>query len=331
VSTIVDMQTRQLGRTDLHITPIGFGAWAIGGEWRFGWGPQDDAESVAAIRQAVSRGMNWIDTAPAYGLGHSEDVVARALADIPRAERPYVFTKCSLVWGEDRVVTHNLSSASLRREVEDSLRRLQVEAIDLYQIHWPRWQAVSEPSPGSVEEAWHTLAELKQQGKLRHIGVSNFTVEDLKAAEAIAPVASLQPPYSMLRRAIEAEVLPYCLQTNIGVLVYSPMQSGLLTGAMTRERIEGLAASDWRRHNKEFQEPQLTANLALVEVLRGIGARHGRSPGEVAIAWTLRQPVVTAAIVGGRSASQVDGVVGAADVRLSTEELAEIETALPRG
>ena len=275
--------------------------------------------------------MNWIDTAPAYGLGHSEDVVARALADIPRAERPYVFTKCSLVWGEDRVVTHNLSSASLRREVEDSLRRLQVEAIDLYQIHWPRWQAVSEPSPGSVEEAWHTLAELKQQGKLRHIGVSNFTVEDLKAAEAIAPVASLQPPYSMLRRAIEAEVLPYCLQTNIGVLVYSPMQSGLLTGAMTRERIEGLAASDWRRHNKEFQEPQLTANLALVEVLRGIGARHGRSPGEVAIAWTLRQPVVTAAIVGGRSASQVDGVVGAADFRLSTEELAEIETALPRG
>jgi len=331
VSTIVDMQTRQLGRTDLHITPIGFGAWAIGGEWRFGWGPQDDAESVAAIRQAVSRGMNWIDTAPAYGLGHSEDVVARALADIPRAERPYVFTKCSLVWGEDRIVTHNLSSASLRREVEDSLRRLQVEAIDLYQIHWPRWQAVSEPSPGSVEEAWHTLAELKQQGKLRHIGVSNFTVEDLKTAEAIAPVASLQPPYSMLRRAIEAEVLPYCLQTNIGVLVYSPMQSGLLTGAMTRERIEGLAASDWRRHNKEFQEPQLTANLALVAVLRGIGARHGRSPGEVAIAWTLRQPVVTAAIVGGRSASQVDGVVGAADVRLSTEELAEIETALPRG
>ncbi len=325
------MQTRQLGRTDLHITPIGFGAWAIGGEWRFGWGPQDDAESVAAIRQAVSRGMNWIDTAPAYGLGHSEDVVARALADIPRAERPYVFTKCSLVWGEDRIVTHNLSSASLRREVEDSLRRLQVEAIDLYQIHWPRWQAVSEPSPGSVEEAWHTLAELKQQGKLRHIGVSNFTVEDLKTAEAIAPVASLQPPYSMLRRAIEAEVLPYCLQTNIGVLVYSPMQSGLLTGAMTRERIEGLAASDWRRHNKEFQEPQLTANLALVAVLRGIGARHGRSPGEVAIAWTLRQPVVTAAIVGGRSASQVDGVVGAADVRLSTEELAEIETALPRG
>ncbi|MGV3520016.1 aldo/keto reductase [Luteitalea sp.] len=325
------MQTRQLGRTDLHITPIGFGAWAIGGEWRFGWGPQDDAESVAAIRQAVSRGMNWIDTAPAYGLGHSEDVVARALADIPRAERPYVFTKCSLVWGEDRVVTHNLSSASLRREVEDSLRRLQVEAIDLYQIHWPRWQAASEPSPGSVEEAWHTLAELKQQGKLRHIGVSNFTVEDLKTAEAIAPVASLQPPYSMLRRAIEAEVLPYCLQTNIGVLVYSPMQSGLLTGAMTRERIEGLAATDWRRNNKEFQEPQLTANLALVEVLRGIGARHGRSPGEVAIAWTLRQPVVTAAIVGGRSASQVDGVVGAADFRLSTEELAEIETALPRG
>ena len=325
------MQTRTLGRTDLHITPIGFGAWAIGGEWRFGWGPQDDADSIAAIRQAVSRGMNWIDTAPAYGLGHSEEVVARALADIPSSERPYVFTKCSLVWGDDRVVTHDVSRASIRREVEGSLRRLGMEAIDLYQIHWPRWHAQPEPSPGSVAEAWETLAELKAEGKVRHIGVSNFTVEDLQLAEAIAPIGSLQPPYSMLRRAIEAEILPYCEAHAIGVLAYSPMLSGLLTGAMTRERIEALAPGDWRRNNKEFQEPQLTANLALVEVLRAIGARHGRSAGEVAIAWTLRLPVVTAAIVGGRSAAQVDGVVGAADFRLSEQELAEIEAALPRG
>ena len=324
------MQTRQLGRTDLRITPIGFGAWAIGGEWRFGWGPQDDAESIGAIRQAVGRGMNWVDTAPAYGLGHSEEVVARALADIPKSERPYVFTKCTLVWGEDRVVRHDLSAASIRREVEDSLRRLQVEAIDLYQMHWPRWAAQTEPSPGSVAEAWQTLADLKQQGKLRHIGVSNFTVEDLDTAERIAPVGSLQPPYSMLRRAIEAEVLPYCEDHDIGVIVYSPMQSGLLTGAMTRDRIGRLAESDWRRNNKEFQEPQLSRNLALVEVLRAIGARHGRTPGEVAIAWTLRHPAVTGAIVGGRSASQVDGVIGAMDFRLSEPELAEIERALPR-
>jgi aryl-alcohol dehydrogenase-like predicted oxidoreductase len=324
------MQTRQLGRTDLHITPIGFGAWAIGGEWRFGWGPQDDKDSIQAIHQAVSRGMNWIDTAPAYGLGHSEEVVASALADIPRAERPYVFTKCSLVWGEDRVVTHDVSGPSIRREVEDSLRRLRVDVIDLYQIHWPRWQAAPAPSPGSVAEAWSTLADLKQQGKVRHIGVSNFSVEDLETAEAIAPVGSLQPPYSMLRRAIETDILPYCRAKDIGVLGYSPMLSGLLTGAMTRERIEALAASDWRRNNKEFQEPKLSANLALVEVLRGIGARHGRSAGEVAVAWTLRDPVVTAAIVGGRSASQVDGVVGTAGLTLSAEELAEIEHALPR-
>jgi aryl-alcohol dehydrogenase-like predicted oxidoreductase len=324
------MQTRQLGRTDLHITPIGFGAWAIGGEWRFGWGPQADADSIAAIRQAVSRGVNWIDTAPAYGLGHSEEVVACALAEIPSSERPYVFTKCSLVWGEERVVTHDVSGPSIRREVEDSLRRLRVETIDLYQIHWPRWHSQPEPSPGSVAEAWTTLADLKAQGKVRHIGVSNFTVDDLQTAEAIAPVGSLQPPYSMLRRGIEAEILPYCEANHIGVLAYSPMLSGLLTGAMTRERIDALAPGDWRRNNKEFQEPQLTANLALVDVLRGIGASHGRSAGEVAIAWTLRHPVVTAAIVGGRSAAQVDGVVGAADFRLSTDELADIEAALPR-
>lgn len=325
------MQTRRLGRTDLDITPIGFGAWAVGGEWRFGWGPQDDADSIAAIRQAVSRGMNWIDTAPAYGLGHSEEVVARALADIPLGERPYVFTKCTLVWGEDRVVRHDVSAASIRKEVEGSLQRLDVETIDLYQMHWPRWPSQVEPSPGSVAEAWATLAELKTEGKVRHIGVSNFTVDDLKTAEAIAPVASLQPPYSMRRRAIEDEILPYCEAQGIGILAYSPMLSGLLTGAMTRARIEALAPGDWRRNNKEFQEPQLTANLALVDVLRDIGARHGVSAGEVAIAWVLRLPVVTAAIVGGRSAAQVDGVIGAAGLRLSAAELDEIEAALPRG
>jgi aryl-alcohol dehydrogenase-like predicted oxidoreductase len=324
------MQTRQLGRTDLRITPIGFGAWAIGGEWRFGWGPQDDAESVAAIRQAVSRGMNWVDTAPAYGLGHSEDVVAAALADIPPSERPYVFTKCSLVWGPDNVVRHDVTAASIRREVDASLRRLRVGAIDLYQVHWPRWASQTEPSPGSVAEAWQTLVELQREGKVRHIGASNFTVEDLQTAEAIGPVGSLQPPYSMLRRAIEADVLPFCEDHDIGVIVYSPMLSGLLTGAMTRERIANLAASDWRRNNKEFQEPRLSANLALVETLRAIGDRHGRSPGEVAIAWTLRHPAVTGAIVGGRSARQVDGVVGAMDFRLSEPELAQIENALPR-
>jgi len=324
------MQTRQLGKTDLLITPIGFGAWAIGGEWRFGWGPQDDTESLGAIRQAVSKGINWVDTAPAYGLGHSEDVVARALADIPGSERPYVFTKCSLVWDDSRVVRHDLSADSIRREVEGSLKRLNVETIDLYQVHWPRWQAQADPAPGSVGEAWQTLAALQAQGKLRHLGVSNFTVEDLETAQRIAPVASLQPPYSMLRRATEADLLPYCEDHGIGVIVYSPMQSGLLTGAMTRERVGQLAESDWRRNNREFQEPRLSANLAVVDVLRTIGERHGRRPSEVAIAWVLRHPAVTGAIVGARSARQVDGVVGAADFRLSADELDQIERALPR-
>lgn len=324
------MTTRQLGRSDLHITPIGFGAWAIGGEWRFGWGPQDDVDSVAAIRQAVSRGVNWVDTAPAYGLGHSEEVVARALADIPHSERPYVFTKCSLVWGADRVVRHDLSSASITQEVEQSLQRLRVETIDLYQVHWPQWAAQQGgPSPGSVAEAWETLARLQQAGKLRYIGASNFTVEDLETAGGLAPVTSLQPPYSMLRRAIEHDVLPYCVEHGIGVIVYSPMLSGLLTGAMTRERVSRLAEGDWRRGNREFQEPRLSVNLALVERLRAIGDRHGRSPGEVAIAWVLRHPAVTGAIVGGRSAAQVAGVVGASDFRLSDAEIEEIAQALP--
>jgi aryl-alcohol dehydrogenase-like predicted oxidoreductase len=325
------MKTQQLGTTDLHISRLGFGAWAIGGEWRFGWGPQEDATSERAIVRAIERGINWIDTAPAYGLGHSEEIVGRALRDIPNNERPYVFTKCTLVWDEEtRTVRHDLTGASIRQEVDDSLRRLQVEVIDLYQMHWPRWPGQEEPSPGSVAEAWGTLADLQRAGKLRHIGVSNFTVADLEVARGIAPVASLQPPYSLLRRDAERELLPYCQEHGIGVIVYSPMVSGLLTGAMTHRRAQSLPASDWRRGNREFQEPRLSKNLELVEVLRSIGIRHERSPGEVAIAWVLRHPAVTGAIVGGRSAEQVDGVLGAPTMELNASELADIEETLAK-
>lgn len=312
------METRQLGRSDLQITPIGFGAWAIGGgDWAFAWGSQDDNESVAAIRQSVERGMNWIDTAAVYGLGHSEEVVAKALKGMSGTDRPYIFTKCSLVWNEQRQVSSSLKAESIRREVEDSLRRLEVETIDLYQIHWPN------PEP-EIEEGWSTLAELQKEGKLRHIGVSNFNVEQMKRAEAIAPITSLQPPYSMLRPDVENEILPFCAEHNIGVIVYSPMQSGLLTGKMTRERIANFPQDDWRRNNSQFQEPQISHNLELVELLRKIGDTHGRSPGEVAIAWTLRESAVTGAIVGGRSAEQIDGIVGAAEYRLTEMQIAEI-------
>jgi aryl-alcohol dehydrogenase-like predicted oxidoreductase len=323
------MKTNQLGRTDLQITPIGFGAWAIGGEWRFGWGPQDDAESIASIRRAVEVGINWIDTAAVYGLGHSEEVVAQALDGFSANDRPLVFTKCSLVWNEARVVKHNLNPASVRKEVEASLRRLRVDRIDLYQIHWPEWPAAdTDENPGSIEEAWSTLAALQKDGALRHIGVSNFNVAQLERAEAIAPVASLQPPYSLLRRDIEESVLPWCEAHRVGTIVYSPMQSGLLSGSMTRERIAALPEGDWRRNNPRFKEPDLSRNLAIVEKLREIGARHQKSPGEVAIAWTLRLPAVTGAIVGARSAAQVDGFIGAAEFRLSPSEIDEIETAV---
>lgn len=324
------MQKKQLGRTDLQITPIGFGAWAVGGgDWRFGWGPQDDAASVEAIRRAVERGLNWVDTAAVYGLGHSEEVTARALADFSPADRPYVFTKCSLVWDESRVVRHSLQAQSIQQELEGSLTRLGVEQIDLYQIHWPEWPAAdTTDDPGSFEEAWTLLALMQKAGKVRHIGVSNFNAAQLARAEAIAPVASLQPPYSLLRRDIEAATLPWCAEHGVGVIVYSPMQSGLLSGSFTRERAAALPANDWRRNNPRFQEPDLSRNLAIVETLRAIGARHQKSPGEVAIAWTLRQPAVTGAIVGARSAAQVDGFLGAADFRLTAEEIAEIETAV---
>jgi aryl-alcohol dehydrogenase-like predicted oxidoreductase len=320
------VQTRRLGRSDLDITRIGFGAWAIGGgDWIFGWGPQDDADSIKAIHRAVDLGINWIDTAAAYGLGHSEEVVARAVKTLPASNRPYIFTKCSLVWGADRTLRHSLRPDSLRREVEGSLSRLGVDAIDLYQIHWPRW-GNSPPGhdPGSVEEAWRTLEELRQAGKVRHIGVSNFTVTDLEAAEAIAPVTSLQPPYSALRRDIETGVLPWCLAHDVGAIVYSPMQSGLLTGAMTRERFAALPAGDWRKKAKFFQEPYFSRGLELVDRLGRVGRGHGRSPGEVAIAWTLHHPAVTAAIVGARRPDQVDGIVGAADLALSDDEMSAI-------
>jgi len=321
--------TRTLGNSTLELTPIGLGAWAIGGEWRFGWGPQDDAASIATIRRAVERGLNWIDTAAIYGLGHSEEVVGRALRDIPRDERPYVFTKCSLVWDDSGNTSHSLASQSIRREVEASLQRLETERIDLYQIHWPVWPA-SPPGhdPGSIEEAWSTLAALRDEGKVAFIGVSNFDVAQMKRLQRIETPTNLQPPYSMLRPEIEQEILPFCLEHNIGVIPYSPMQSGLLTGTMTRERIAALPAGDWRRNNRFFQEPLLAKALSLVDRLQEIGARHGRMPGEVAIAWTLRHPAITATIVGARKPSQVDELTGALTFRLSADEVKELDSAL---
>jgi aryl-alcohol dehydrogenase-like predicted oxidoreductase len=313
------MKTRILGNSDLEITPVGFGAWAIGGgEWQFGWGDQDDAESVKAIHRALELGINWIDTAAVYGLGHSEDVVAKALAGWKGA-RPYIFTKCGMVWGDDRKVGYSLKPDSIRRECENSLRRLKVERIDLYQIHW------SVDDLDETLEGWTEMAKLREEGKIRWAGVCNFSREELAAAQKIAPVTSLQPPYSLIKRDIEAEVLPWCGQNGAGVIAYSPMASGLLTGAMTRERAKALPENDWRSRNPEFQEPKLTQNLELVERLKAVGKAHGRSPGEVAIAWTLRDPVVTGAIVGARNAKQVEGIVGAAGLELSEEEIARIE------
>lgn len=325
------MQKKRLGRTGLEITRVGFGAWAVGGGgYAFGWGPQDDNESIAAMEKAADLGVNWIDTAPVYGLGRSEEVVGRALERIPAGMRPYVFTKCSLVWPEGgREVTHSLDASSIRRECEASLRRLGVEAIDLYQVHWPRWTNAPDAAADRLEEGWGALAVLKREGKVRHIGVSNFGVDDLERANRVAPVESLQPPYSLLRRKIEAEVLPYCLAHDIGVIVYSPMQAGLLSGKMTRERIAALPEDDWRKRTREYQEPNLSANLAFVEVLRTVAARHGRTPGEAAIAWTLRHPAVTAAIAGFRRPAQVAEMVKAADFELRDTDAAEIERAIP--
>jgi len=311
------MRTRQLGKTELFITPLGFGSWAVGGGgWEFGWGAQDDLKSIAAINRALDRGINWVDTAAVYGLGHSEEIVGRALKD--RARHPYIFTKCSMVWDEKGNISHSLKRDSIRREVEDSLRRLQVDVIDLYQIHWPNPER-------DIEEGWSTLSDLKREGKVRYIGVSNFNVEQLQRVMDIDRVDTLQPLYSLIHPDVEDEILPFCEKNGIGVIVYSPMMSGLLTGRMTRERIADFPDDDWRKNNPEFKEPRLSRNLALAELLKGIGRNHGLSAGEVALAWTLRLSAVTGAIVGGRSASQVDGIVGAGNFRLNEIEISEID------
>ena len=313
------MNTRPLGNSDLHITPIGFGAWAIGGgEWQFGWGDQDDHVSIAAIHRALELGVNWIDTAAVYGLGHSEEVVARALADWP-GRKPYVFTKCGMIWDAERKVDYSLHAASVRSECENSLRRLKVDAIDLYQVHWPA-DALAE-----TEEGWRELANLQREGKIRWIGASNFNLDELQAVQHIAPVTSLQPPYSVIRRVAEIELLPYCQSQNIGVIAYSPMASGLLSGAMTRERIAALPLNDWRTRNPEFQEPNLSRNLAIAQRLRAVGQHHGRSAAEVDIAWVLRHPAISGAIVGARNPQQVEGFIGGAEFTLAAVEAEEIQ------
>ena len=316
------MQTKQLGNSDLNITTIGFGAWAIGGTgYEFSWGPQDDQASIEAIHRALELGINWIDTAPGYGVGHSEEIIAKALAGWS-GSTPYIFTKCGLRWDDQGKIHKNLAAESIHEECEDSLRRLEVEAIDLLQIHWPT------ETMEDIDEAWGMLAKLQTEGKVRWIGVSNFDVQQMQRAQASAPLTSLQPPYSLLRREIEADILPYCQQAQIGVIVYSPMYSGLLTGAMTRERAANLPNNDWRQRDPEFLEPKLSQNLVLVDRLASIGARYGRSVGEVAIAWTLNHPAVTGAIVGARSVKQVDGVMNAAELRLSDADIAELEAPL---
>ncbi|HVB23794.1 MAG TPA: aldo/keto reductase [Ktedonobacteraceae bacterium] len=312
------MRTRQFGKTDMRITPLGLGTWAIGGgKWEFAWGSQDDKESIATIHRALELGINWIDTAAVYGLGHSEEIVGQALKE-RGGERPYVFTKCSRVWNEKGELSGSLKADSIKREVENSLRRLQVDAIDLYQMHWPN------PDP-DIEEGWSTMAQLKKEGKVRYIGVSNFNVEQMQRAESIAHVDSLQPPYSLVHPDVEKDVLPYCEQQNIGVIVYSPMMSGLLTGSMNQERVQNMPEDDWRKRNPEFQEPRLSRNLELANLLSEIGYPHNVPPGVVAIAWTLRNPVVTAAIVGGRRPQQIEDLVPAAEFRLNESEMTQID------
>jgi aryl-alcohol dehydrogenase-like predicted oxidoreductase len=309
------MQTSRLGTTDLFISSLGFGARAAGGaDWPGGLGHQDDADSIATINRALDFGINWIDTAPVYGLGHSEEVVGRAIKG--RSDRPFIFTKCGVVWDAQGNPRNELKRASLRTQVEESLRRLGIEAIDLYQVHFPAPDA-------DIEEGWQTLAELQREGKIRHLGVSNFAVSQLRRIQAIAPVTSVQAQYSLVMPGIEGDILPFAQEHGIGVLAYQPMHSGLLSGSTTHERVAQYAENDYRRTDPEFQEPRLSRNLDLVETLRAIGARHDRIPGEVAIAWTLRQPAVTGAIIGGRRPDQVEGIIGAADLRLSADELAE--------
>ncbi len=317
------LATRELGTTGLEITRVGFGAWAIGGGgWEFGWGPQADEESIAAIHRALEQGINWIDTAAAYGFGHSEEVVGRVLRGLSERDRPYVFTKASLLEGPGRRVIHSLSRESILREADASLKRLGVEAIDLYQIHWP----IPE---GDIEEGWAAFAALKEEGLVRHIGVSNFDVEQLRRIREIAPVETLQPQYSLIERDVEGEILPFAEREGIGVIVYSPMGSGLLTGAMTRERIENLADDDWRKRDARFEEPLLSRHLDLAERLKAVAERYDTTPGAVAIAWTLRNPAVDGAIVGLRRPDQVDDLLPATTIELSDEDAAVLEGTRP--
>jgi aryl-alcohol dehydrogenase-like predicted oxidoreductase len=313
------LPTVELGRTGLEITRVGFGAWAIGGaNYEWGWGAQDDEDSTAAIHRALEVGVNWIDTAAHYGFGHSEDVVGRALAGLSADGRPYVFTKGGQLEGPGHTTLQSLRRDSLRREAERSLARLGLDALDLYQIHWP-------VPDEEIEEGWTALAELKEEGLLRHIGVSNFDVGQLRRAQAIAPVETLQPPYSLLSRAAEDEILPFAEQEGIGVIVYSPMASGLLSGKMTRQRIQNLPEDDWRRRSSHFREPELSRNLELVGRLERVAERHGVTAGAVAVAWTLRNPAVDGAIVGFRRPDQVDPIVPAASLELSDEDVEELE------
>ncbi len=314
---LTQLKTTQLGGTGLEITRVGFGAWAIGGSgWEGGWGPQEDQQSVDTIHRALELGVNWIDTAAAYGFGHSEEVVGRAIAGLD--EPPYVFTKASLIPGPGGRIRHNLKRDSILREAEASLRRLGVDAIDLYQIHWPN-------PDEDIEEGWSALAELKDQGLIRHIGVSNFSAAQLRRIRPIAPVETLQPPYSLITRDIEDDILPFAQDQGIGVIVYSPMGSGLLTGAMTRERIANLPEDDWRKHDPRFTEPQLSRHLAQVERLQTVADRHDTTPGAVAAAWTLRHPAVDGAIIGFRRPDQVDAILDAGRLELTDADIADIE------
>ncbi len=315
------MQTRRLGYSDLELTTVGLGTWAIGGPWQFGWGPQDDDEAIAAILTALETGINWIDTAPVYGLGHSEELIAKALNQI--SEKPLIATKCGLLWNEKKEKVSCLKRQSIRDECHASLKRLGVETIDLYHMHWP------EPEQ-DVEEAWEEMARLADEGKVRYLGASNYSLEQVKRVQKIHPVASLQPPYSMLHREVEDELLDHCAQNNIGVIAYSPIQRGLLTGKFSQARLAGLPLDDHRRRNPDFQEPRFSATLELVEHLKKIAERNGKTCAQLAISWVLRRPEVTAAIVGARKPEQIQETARAADWKLAQEDIAEIEQLLSK-
>ncbi len=315
------MQKRQLGKTDMQLTTVGLGTWAMGGPWEYGWGPQDDDEAVAAVLEALDQGINWIDTAPAYGLGHSEELIGRALKQT--RHKPYIATKCGILWNERKERVARLKRDSIRRECHDSLRRLGVETIDLYQMHWP------EPEP-DIEEAWEEMARLAEEGKVRYLGVSNYSVQQMERVAPIHLISSLQPPYSMLRRDVERELLGYCAEHDMGVVAYSPMQRGLLTGKFDHERLATLAPDDHRRRAPEFQEPQFSATLELVEGLKKLAERHGRTVAQLAVSWVLRRPEVTAAIVGARRPGQIAETAPAADWNLGKRDIEEIETLLAR-